>query len=110
MASFFVGTLRIMETRTLPTIKQPPSHVRLLENAIETLQCKYAINDVAGDLKEVLEGIRTALELTRFGDCLFADEFRNILLVVHCLPNRRGTDDDPLRGKRKCHRKRNQKS
>lgn len=106
MAVFLIGTLSPMESRTLPTVKQPPSHVELLEDAIATLQKKYAINDIANDLIGLLEAIKTALELTRFGDALFADELRNILMVKHCLKPRRGTSSDPLLGKRECHRKR----
>ena len=106
MAVFLIGTLSPMESRTLPTVKQPPSHVELLEDAITTLQKKYAINDVAKDLIGVLDAIKTVLELTRFGDALFADELRNIFMVKHCLKPRRGTSSDPLLGKRECHRKR----
>ena len=106
MAVFLIGTLLPMESRTLPTAKQPPSHVELLEDAIATLQKKYAITDIANDLIGLLEAIKTALELTRFGDALFADELRNILMVKHCLKPRRGTSSDPLLGKRECHRKR----
>jgi len=106
MAAFLIGTLRLMESRTLPTVKQPPSHVQLLEDAIKTLKNKYAIMDLANNLTGLLEAINTALELTRFGDVLFSDELRNILMVKHHQKSTRGTDKDPLRGKRKCHRKR----
>jgi len=106
MAVFLIGTLRLMESRTLPTVKQPPSHIQLLEDAIATLKNKYAITNIANDLTGLLEAINTALELTRFGDCLFSDELRNILMVKHHQKSLRGTEKDPLRGKRKCHRKR----
>jgi hypothetical protein len=46
------------------------------------------------------------LNLTRFGDCLFGDELRNILGVKHCLRPRRGTDADPNKGRRRERRER----
>jgi hypothetical protein len=46
------------------------------------------------------------LDLTKFGDCLFGDEIRNILNIRHALRPRRGTAIDPMHGQRKDRRAR----
>jgi hypothetical protein len=46
---------------------------------------------VASELRIVLERLQTMLNLTETGDCLFADELRNILDIPHEMRTRRGT-------------------
>lgn len=54
----------------------------------------------ASELATVLDRLETMLRLTRTGDCLFADEIRNLLDMPHKIRTTRGMASDPLRNKR----------
>lgn len=71
----------------------------VLEDTIELLRDR-SLDDLAGDMEAVQAALRSMLQITRWGDCLFADEIRNILNVRHNLPARRGGDTDPMRNHR----------
>lgn len=62
--------------------------------------------DLAGDLEALYDALVSILNLTRHGDCLFGDEIRNVLGIRHALRPRRGTDLDPMKGRRKARRSR----
>ena len=58
------------------------------------------LDALAGDVESAYEALRCMLELTITGDCLFADELRNILNIRHRMQSRRGTSLDPMRDDR----------
>lgn len=74
---------------------RPPDLMAVLEDTIELLRDR-SMDDLAGDMEAVQAALRSMLQITRWGDCLFADEIRNILNVRHNLPARRGGDTDPM--------------
>lgn len=59
---------------------------------------------LAGEVEAVYEALRSMLDLTKYGDCLWADEIRNMLNIRHRMPARRGTSLDPMRLDRIQHR------
>ena len=67
----------------------------VLGDTIELLRDR-SMDDLAGDMEAVQAALRSMLQITRWGDCLFADEIRNILNVRHNLPARRGGNTDPM--------------
>ena len=89
----------------MPKPKAPPDLVAVLDDTAYILRERNH-SDLAGDLEAVHDAIRTMLELTRHGDCLFGDEIRNILQIRHALRPRRGTELDPMKGRRKARRSR----
>jgi hypothetical protein len=93
------------EQRKIPSRKQPPSLVDMLDEACDSLRENHKLNGIAGDLEQLREAITGMLELTRFNDCLFGDEIRNFLQVKHYMKPRRGSELDPLLGQRQSHRK-----
>ena len=93
------------EQRKIPSRKQPPSLVEMLDEACDLLRENYKLNGIAGDLEQLREAITCMLELTRFGDCLFGDEIRNFLQIRHYIKPRRGSELDPLLGLRQDHKK-----
>jgi hypothetical protein len=98
LAIFFITTISSMAKRQLSIVER-------LEDVQDILNEKYQIYDLDPIFKDFHEAFRTILELTRFGDCLFGDEIRHIMLIPHSIRPRRGTDQDPLKGKRKFRRK-----
>ena len=93
------------EQRKIPSRKQPPSLVDMLDEACDSLRENHNLNGIAGDLEQLREAITGMLELTRFNDCLFGDEIRNFLQVKHYMKQRRGSELDPLLGQRHDYRK-----
>jgi hypothetical protein len=89
----------------MPRPKAPPDLLAMLDDTAFLLREREQ-PDLAGDLEALYDALRSMLELTRHGDCLFGDEIRNILQIRHALRPRRGTDLDPMRGKRKARRSR----
>lgn len=89
----------------MPKPKPPPDLVAMLDDTCFILRERQDAA-IAGDLEALYDALRSMLELTRHGDCLFGDEIRNILQIRHALRPRRGTDLDPMRGKRKARRSR----
>jgi hypothetical protein len=87
----------------MPRPKAPPDLVRGLEAASRTLR-ERGMADIAGELEALQDAIRSMLELTRYGDCLFGDEIRNLFGMRHALRPRRGTSEDPMKGRRKARR------
>ena len=77
----------------------------MLRDVADTLRDMNA-HGLAGDVEAASEWLRTMLDLTKFGDCLFGDEIRNILNIRHALRPRRGTAIDPMHGQRKDRRAR----
>lgn len=92
----------------MPKPKAPPDLMRVLEDTADLLR-ERAMPDLAGDIEGMIDALRSMLQLTRHGDCLFGDEIRNILQIRHALRPRRGTDLDPMHGRRKCRRVRHRK-
>lgn len=90
----------------MPKPKAPPDLLRQLEQTGDLLR-ERDMPDLAGDLEALYDALRSMLDLTRHGDCLFGDEIRNLLCIRHALRPRRGTDLDPMRGRRKSRRVRN---
>lgn len=88
--------------------RKPPQPV----NQLDALQdVAWDLRDaglagLAGDVEAARDCLVVILNLTRFGDCLFGDELRNILGIRHCLRPRRGTDADPNKGRRRERRER----
>jgi len=87
----------------MPKPKPPPDLVQALEQSTLLLRAQ-GIADIAGDLEALFDALRSMLELTRYGDCLFGDEIRNILGIRHALRPRRGSNADPMKGRRKSRR------
>lgn len=88
--------------------RKPPKPVNQLD-ALQEVAWDLRDADLpglAGDVEAARECLVVILNLTRFGDCLFGDELRNILGITHCLRPRRGTSADPNKGKRKDRRER----
>lgn len=81
----------------------PPNMMDTLEDIAHDLR---ELNQpaLAGEIEATRNTLRVMLDLTRWGDCLFGDEIRNLLGIRHSLRPRRGTPHDPLRGKRKARR------
>ena len=77
----------------------------MLRDVADTLRDMNA-HGLAGDVEAASEALRTMLDLTKFGDCLFGDEIRNVLNIRHALRPRRGTAIDPMHGQRKDRRAR----
>lgn len=99
---FSFCTLPAMARKPPP---RPPSIMEMLRDVSDTLRDMEA-HGLAGDVEAASECVRTMLELTKFGDCLFGDEIRNILNIRHALRPRRGTALDPMHGQRKDRRSR----
>lgn len=89
----------------MPKPKTPPDLVRTLEATADLLR-ERGMHDLAGDLEGLYDALQSMLMLSRHGDCLFGDEIRNILQIRHALRPRRGTDLDPMKGRRKARRSR----
>ena len=87
----------------MPKPKAPPDLFTMLEDTGELLR-ERGHPDLAGDLEALYDALRVMLDLTRHGDALFGDEIRNILCIRHALRPRRGTDLDPMKGRRKARR------
>lgn len=83
----------------------PPNQIDVLQDVAWDLR-DMDQPGMAGDIEAVRDCLKVMLELTKFGDCLFGDEIRNVLGVRHSLRPRRGTEEDPLRGQRRARRAR----
>lgn len=77
----------------LPSLNQQPEPItaRLKACIADLAACQPV---VASELRVVLERLQTILNLTDNGDCLFADEIRNILDIPHDMRIRRGTQHE----------------
>jgi len=78
---------------------RPPDLIVTLRRTAHALRDRRE-TAMAGEVEAVLAALQSMLSLTRFNDCLFADEIRNLLNIRHQLPSRRGTDLDPMRADR----------
>jgi len=87
----------------MPRPKAPPDLLRALEAAGDLLR-EREMPDLAGECEAMCDALRTMLDLTRYGDALWGDEIRNILGIRHALRPRRGTSEDPMKGRRKSRR------
>jgi len=87
----------------MPRPKPPPDLLRALEATSDLLR-EREMHDLAGECEAMVDALRIMLDLTRYGDALWGDEIRNILGIRHALRPRRGTSDDPMRGRRKARR------
>ena len=74
---------------------RPPDLMAVLDDTAELLR-ERGMDDLAGDVEAVHAALTSMLQITRFGDCLFADEVRNILNIRHNMPARRGGASDPM--------------
>ena len=86
----------------MPKPKPPADLMVTLERTATQLREQH-MDALAGDVEAVFEALRSMLELTRYGDCIWADEIRNMLNIRHRLPARRGTSLDPMRQDRIQH-------
>ena len=91
-----------------PRPPQPTNQLDALQDIAWDLR-DLNLPGIAGDVEAARECLVVMMELTRHGDCLFGDELRNILGVKHALRPRRGTDADPMKGKRMARRERPRK-
>ena len=62
------------------------------------------LDALAGEVEAAYEALRCMLDLTKYGDCLWADEIRNILNIRHQMRSKRGTSMDPMTQDRIQHR------
>ena len=56
--------------------------------------------DLSEEVTRCYDAMQTLLNLTKYGDCLFGDEIRNVMNIHHQLRPRRGTDLDPMKNLR----------
>lgn len=93
----------IEEPRKIPSRRNPPSLVEMLNDSCDLLR-DLKLHGIAGDLEQLSEALVGMLALTKHGDALFGDEIRNFLQIKHKITPRRGTELDPMLGLRHNHR------
>jgi hypothetical protein len=83
---------------------KPPADIMVALERTATALRAQRLDALAGEVEAAYEALRCMLDLTKYGDCLWADEIRNILNIRHQMKSKRGTSMDPMTQDRIQHR------